>query len=103
MSFNDWIVGYSKSFTMALHRGFIVSTHYRLLYSNKCKHNVSIFVAAGTLLVSLMKIIRYNSNDNDSIPFVSLMLIIGDLLIEIIVYIIYIVLISIVAQILKHL
>lgn len=91
LPFNYWIVGYATSFTMVLHRAFIVSAQYRLLYSNKWNHDVSIFFAAGLIMVPLVLNIGYlikmiiMSRNNTQISLVSLILIVTDTMIEIVV------------------
>ena len=101
MEFRDWIVGYTKSFTFTLHRGFMVCIQYKLLYANKWKNDISILLAATMLLVPLTLNIGFLlsilvhatmhgsgeiSENNYIVPLVSLILILIDLTLELFVF-----------------
>ena len=59
VSLNDWIVGFTKSFTMTLHRAFISSMTYKLLYGNKWNNKLSILLCGLLILVPFILNIVY--------------------------------------------
>lgn len=94
LSLSDWIDGYTQSFTMTLHRAFIISLIYKLLYANKWKNDLAIMAAATLLLVPfglnvayLIKFINESNSNQIEIPLVSLLLILIEAIIHVIMFV----------------